>query len=105
MKVGILLISALFLVGCNSQQPQTTLLQSNENLSNSSSALAFDPPIAMNTAALDLNRSTRGEAAFAGFENTSTTYVDVYTDDRQTSDNTDRFVREGRSDKISALTR
>jgi hypothetical protein len=78
---------------------------SNANLKTASSALAFDPPIAMNEPALDLSRSTHGEAAFAGFEDTTTTSFYIHTDDRQTTDLTDRFVREGYSEKVGSVRR
>ena len=81
------------------------MLKSNANLGNASAALVFDPPIALNQAPLDLSRSTRGEAAFAGFQEVTTTYSDVRTDDRQTTDSTDRFVREGYSDQVSVMSR
>jgi hypothetical protein len=105
MRVGIILISVGLLAGCSTEQPQTTMLKSNANLGNASAALVFDPPIAMNQPPLDLSRSTRGEAAFAGFEETTTTYFDVRTDDRQTTDLTDQFVREGYSEQVGSTRR
>jgi hypothetical protein len=70
-----------------------------------SAALAFDPPLTLSEPRLDLSRSTRGNAAFAGFEDTTTTYFYVRTDDRQTTDSTDRFTRDGYSAKVGALRR
>jgi len=102
MRAIFVIISAIFLAGCVSQPPAG---QPPAAEPVASSALVFDPPIAMYNAPLDLSRSTRGEAAFAGFEDTATTYFDVWTDDRQTTDSTDRFVREGFSEKIGATRR
>lgn len=70
-----------------------------------SAALAFDPPVTLVEPRLNLSRSARGEAAFAGFEDVTTTYFYVRTDDRQTTDFTDRFRREGYSAKIGSIRR
>jgi hypothetical protein len=104
MRVRWLIISAGLLAGCASK-PATTTYQTQSNLETSSSALVFDPPIAMNEPAIDLTRSTHGEAAYAGYEDTTTTFFYIHTDDRQTTDSTDRFVREGYSEKVGATRR
>ena len=102
MRVTSLLIAAALLAGCASAPRPVT---SSGDDKPSSAALVFDPPVAMYDPPLDLSRNNRGEAAFVGFEDTSTTYFDIYTDDRQTTDLTDRFVREGYSDKSGAIHR
>jgi hypothetical protein len=104
MRAILILISATLLAGCVSEPP-ATMSKSNPNLATATAALAFDPPIAMNEPALDLSRSTHGEAAFAGFENTTTTFFDVHTDDRQTTDLSNRFVREGYSEQVGSVSR
>ncbi len=104
MRVRWLIISTALLAGCASK-PVSTAYQTQANLDNSSSALVFDPPIAMNEPAIDLSRSTHGEAAYAGYEDTTTTYFYIHTDDRQTTDSSDRFVREGYSEKVGATRR
>jgi hypothetical protein len=103
MRIGWIVISVGLLAGCAAQPSATP--PPVANLNNASSALVFDPPIAMNVPPLDLSRDTHGEAAFAGFEDTTTTYFDVHTDDRQTTDLSDRFVREGYSEKVGATRR
>jgi hypothetical protein len=81
------------------------MTRSNQDLGSASAALAFDPPIAMNVPPLDLSRESHGEAAFAGFEDTTTTLFDIRTDDRQTTDFSARFEREGFSEKIGSVRR
>ena len=71
----------------------------------SSAALVFDPPVTLSEPRLNLSRDTRGAAAFAGFEDSTVTYFYVRTDDRQTTDNTDRFQRDGYSAKVGAVRR
>jgi len=51
----------------------------------SAAALAFSAPITRNNPALDLYRDARGPQAFVGFEQTTTQYRWVRTDDRQSS--------------------
>lgn len=70
-----------------------------------SSALVFDPPLTLSEPRLDLSRQLRGEAAFAGFEDSTVTYFYVRTDDRQTNDFTDRYAREGYSAKVGSVRR
>lgn len=70
-----------------------------------SSALVFDPPVTLNVAPLDLSRDTRGSAAFYGFEDSATTYYDTYTDDRRTTDGTNRLTRETYSETAGDLQR
>ena len=51
------------------------------------SALVFDPPIAMNEQPLDLARDPRQASAVVGFDQLTTTYFYLQTDDRQRFDN------------------
>jgi hypothetical protein len=104
MRLPLLLISAGLLAGCASQQPQT-MSKGNQDLSSASAALVFDPPIAMNTPPVDLSRETHGEAAYAGFEDTTTTQFYIRTDDRETTDFSNRFEREGFSEKVGSTRR
>jgi hypothetical protein len=102
MRLTCLFIAAALLAGCASS---THPVMSNGNDKPSSAALVFDPPVAMYDRPLDLSRNNRGEAAYAGFEDTTTTYFYIHTDDRQTTDLSDRFVREGYSDKVGSVHR
>src|ERR1700749_3478959 len=101
MRAALWVIVVAGLVGgCASQEPPPPQLTSSAT---ASSALAFDPPLTLLNQDLDLARNTHGEAAFAGFEDTTTTYFYVRTDDRQATDNTERFTKEGYSAKVGAV--
>jgi hypothetical protein len=51
------------------------------------SALVFDPPIAINEQPLDLARDPRQAAAVVGFDQLTTTFFYLQTDDKQRFDN------------------
>ena len=101
-KLTISLLLASILTGC-AAQPKPAVSQIDAPIA--SSALAFDPPVTMNVAPIDLSRDTRGEAAFIGYEDSSTTYFDQYTDDRRTTDNSDRLQRETYSEHVGDIRR
>jgi hypothetical protein len=107
MRRVLATITAVMLAGCaapaqKASEPVAVPLTSS---SSASSALAFDPPVTQFEPTPDLSRSTHGTAAFAGFEDTTTTYFYVRTDDRQTQDDTGRFEREGYLSKVGAIRR
>jgi hypothetical protein len=108
MRTATLIVAAALIGGCASKPvlvdqplPQTH----TTTTTTASAALAFDPPVTMSEPQLDLSRSTRGAAAFAGFEDSTVTYFYVRTDDRQTTDNSERFARDGFSAKVGAIRR
>ncbi len=109
MKPFWIIAVAALLGGCTMQEP------SNENPApapvvettnaRASSALAFDPALIQDQPSIDLARTGLGEAAFAGFEDTSTSYYDVFTDNRVANDGSDRFYREGYVERIGSISR
>jgi hypothetical protein len=100
------MLGASLLAGCATQPVQTEAVRPvSAGPTASSAALAFDPPLTLNERPLDLSRAGRGEAAFAGYEDTTTTYFDVWTDDRQTTDFTNSYVREGYSEQVGSTRR
>jgi hypothetical protein len=103
MRITWAILGAACLAGCATHHPAPVLLTTTTT--KASAALAFDPPMTLSEPRLDLSRDTRGNAAFAGFEDTTTTYYYVRTDDRQTTDFTDRFQRDGYSAKVGSLRR
>src|SRR3954452_16105543 len=105
MRITWAILAAALLGGCATQHPAPVPAPLNTTSTTGSAALAFDPPLTLYQARLDLSRSTRGNAAFAGFEDTTTTYYFVRTDDRQASDGTERFQRDGYSAKLGAIRR
>jgi uncharacterized lipoprotein YajG len=106
MKTFLVIIGAMLLTGCAAQPAQTQAVQPlSAGTTVSSAALAFDPPMTLNQRPLDLSRDGRGEAAFAGYENTTTTYFDVWTDDRRTTDSTENYVREAYVEQVGSNSR
>jgi len=103
MRTTWVILGAALLAGCATQQPAPVPLTTTPD--KASAALAFDPPMTLSEPRLDLSRDTRGNGAFAGFEDTTTTYFYVRTDDRQTTDSTERFEREGYSAKVGSVRR
>jgi hypothetical protein len=53
----------------------------------------------------DLARENRGEAALVGFEEASTSTYDVFTYDRQSSDQSDYYDQEAVSERVGATHR
>jgi hypothetical protein len=107
MKAILMMIGVSLVAGCATQpveqpvatQPVSTVVPGG------AAALAFDPPLTLNEQPLDLSRDGRGEAAFDGFEDTTTTYFDVWTDDRRTTDSSENFIREGYIEQVGSVRR
>jgi hypothetical protein len=75
-------VLAITLAGCASQQASVAPVQQIPTYTEvDASALAFDPPVLAGTPRIDLSRDGRGTAAFAGFDEGSTTYYYLRTDD------------------------
>jgi hypothetical protein len=97
----------LFAGGCAAQKPPTQAevvpphfgTVSTIRTGSTAGALAFDPPVAIGQAPLQLNRDDRQPAAFAGYDSAITTYFFVRSDDRETTDRHDRFERDAISVK------
>ncbi|MGA2442234.1 MAG: hypothetical protein ABSH08_14875 [Tepidisphaeraceae bacterium] len=80
--VGFIVIVAMALVGCASQPSGVAPVQQGRSYSPASAAaLAFDPPVLAGMPRLDLSRDGRGPAAFAGFDDATTTYYSLQTND------------------------
>ena len=75
-------VLAITLAGCASQQANVAVRQQAPTYTEvDASALAFDPPVLAGTPRLDLSRDGRGPSAFAGFDEGSTTYYFLRSDD------------------------
>jgi hypothetical protein len=76
---------ALALAGCASQSPSAQPvqpIQQSHGYDNAPAAvLAFDPPALAGSPQLDLSRDDRGTAAFLGYEDATTTYYSLTTND------------------------
>jgi hypothetical protein len=80
--LGIITIVAIGLAGCASQPSGVAPAQQARSYSPASAAaLAFDPPVLAGTPRLDLSRDGRGPAAFAGFNDATTTYYFLESND------------------------
>jgi hypothetical protein len=73
----------------------------------SASALVFDPPMLAGDWAPDLARDTRQPSAFLGYDEVTTTYFYLRTDDRQvvTDWQGDRYERRAISEKYGVRYR
>ena len=103
------LVCALFLMaGCASQrpaaQPQLSFPQSDED-SPQATALVFSAPLTMNQPLVFLPRDIRQPSAFVRFDELITTFYDVYTEDRQTNDFTDRYLRTATIERVGVSYR
>jgi hypothetical protein len=101
----------LFLTGCallsgcaasHPTQPQAAALRTYAP--SPATSLAFDPP--GDVALPELSRDDRGPAAFAGFQDLTTEYYDVQTDDdQQYYTYPSSYERRVLSDRIGVLYR
>jgi len=83
-------------IGCAAARPRgtgSTTLGCREYAGAPASALVFTPAVAAGQEPIDLWRDLRAPGAFVGFEDLSTTFIYLRTDDRQTNDGTDRYLR------------
>lgn len=71
----------------------------------STSSLVFTPPVAMGEQPVELAREDRTPRAFVGYDEVSTSYFHIWTDDRQTNDGTDRYVRRATIEKMGVSYR
>jgi len=80
-----LIIVILGLGGCASQPMQpanvSPLQQPHAYAPSNGPALAFDPPVLVGVDRIDLSRDDRQASAFAGFQDTQTTYYFLRSDD------------------------
>ena len=99
-------ISFFFLVaGCAEQQQPKPLLQRDAYPESAISALVFDPPVIAGEPPVELSRDDRRPAAFIGYEDTTATYYDVHTYDRQSTDGDNFFERSSIMDKVGVSYR
>src|SRR5580698_2400123 len=106
MKAAWIMIGVSLVAGCASHPvPPDTTQPVSTLVPGAASALAFDPPLTLHQRPLELSRAGRGEAAFAGYEDSTTTYFDIWTDDRRTTDSTENYVREGYSEQVGSTRR
>ena len=71
----------------------------------SAASLVFTPPVALGSEPLELARDDRTPRAFVGYDEVTTSYFNIWTDDRQTNDGSDRYVRRSRIEKVGVSYR
>ena len=105
----LLLVAAMTacVAGCaatspENQRPQTDALYAPRT----AAALAFDPPVALASPAVPLDRDGRAVEAFAGYEQQITTYSYVHQrDEIQHYSRDGQLDRAAYTDRVSVTTR
>jgi hypothetical protein len=101
----------ILLAGCKSNSAPTArpvAAVAAPESSVAAAALVFDPPIAMGEVPLDLDRDARAPVAFVGFDQLTTTFFYLRTDDKQRFDNFnagDRYERRAVSERFGVSYR
>jgi hypothetical protein len=104
MRIALLALSLALLSGCTHKaMPQTHAPHLYSD--STASSLAFSPPIAQNDPPIILPRDQRQPGVFIGFEDVTASYFYIRTDDQQTNDGTDRYVRRAIVEKIGVTYR
>lgn len=101
MRLVPVIFVALMLAGCASHQPGVSPDQplTAAYTNGGAGALAFDPPVLAGVPRLDLSRDDRGPAAYAGYQDSTTTFYYLRMDDRQTDHHgRSRYDREAISE-------
>ena len=70
-----------------------------------SAALVFDSPPLPNTPRLNLARENRTPSAFVSYDELTTTFFDIRTEDCQTNDHTDHYLRHATIEKVGVSYR
>ena len=107
-------VASLMIVGCAVDQDKQAMVAPQQPVAvataspmpgRTSAALAFDPPITQDGASPDLARDQRGQAALVGFEEAQTSSYDVFTYNRQASDNSNYYDKEAVSERVGTTHR
>src|SRR3954453_17423745 len=105
MLILALIFTAALLAGCSDKHLPATMHTPHLYNDSTSASLAFSPPIAQNDPPILLPRDQRQPGAFVGFDEVSTSYFYIRTDDRMTNDGTDHFVRRSIIEKTGVSYR
>ena len=68
-------------------------------------SLVFTPPVSLGDEPLELARDDRLPRAFVGYDEITTSYFRIWTDDRLTSDGTDRYLRRSTIESLGVSHR
>jgi hypothetical protein len=104
MRSCCVIITLFMTAGCASNS-QRRMSRSARYHDAAASSLVFTPPVALGEEPLELARNDRTPQAFVGYDEISTSYFHIWTDDRQTNDGTDRYVRRSTIEKVGVSYR
>lgn len=93
ISLSLLLVA---LGGCASHEQPVTPAPISDNIRYApatSTALVFDPPVLAGVPTLDLSRDDRDTAAFAGYQDSTTTYYFYSTNDQYNDGNFSGYGR------------
>jgi hypothetical protein len=101
----ILILSTL--IGCAARPAASTALTPvpMAGYSYPASALCFTPPVAYALPPLDLSRDDRSPAAYAGFQQSTTSYTYTRIDDHQSTDFLNSYDRQTFIEQIGTTVR
>jgi hypothetical protein len=108
MRYVTILVLLAGIGGCAGSRPNpnpTTALASARYIDSPSAALVFTPPAALYGPPVLLPREERYPSAFVGFEETTTTFSYIRSNDRQGQNGGDCLFREAISEKIGVSYR
>jgi hypothetical protein len=109
MRWGAYILAAMLIGGCAhagkpAAKPQASL-PIKPHTPSAAGALVFDAPITQGQPPLQLSREGRSPDAFVGYESITATYFYVRSDDRMTSDHSDRFERRAITTRVGVSYR
>lgn len=107
MRYSTVAILSLFAIGCagKAHVSPTESAQPAAYTEAPAAALVFEPPLARGVAHPELARGPRQPSAFLGFEESTTESYFSATDDLQSNDYGDFYVRQSFTVKSGARTR
>src|SRR5436190_21988068 len=105
MRILGLLLAATLLTGCTDKHLPATMHTPHLYSNGAAGSLAFSPPIAQNEPTIILPRDLRQPGAFVGFDEITTSYFYIRTDDRMTNDGSDHYVRRSIIEKVGVSYR
>ena len=109
MRISMIILAALQIGGCATQQSQQAQppasMPSLAQSDSSALALACNPPCIAGQPALYLDRDSRQPTAFAGYDQPTVSYSYVRTDDNYNPDKNGNYDREAVTERVAVSTR
>jgi hypothetical protein len=105
MREGLVVALLFISCGCAASHRPSPRAQKPFTDEPAAAALVFTPPIALYGPQVFLDRQARENGAFVGFEDLTATFSYIRTDDRQTTDGSDRTIRRSITERIGTTYR